>query len=120
MGSIREWGLKIKLLGESVLTEWGIVLTVILAVLGAFGLGRLSALTEARPLVTIQEAAAAGAPALSPVGMLVASKTGEVYYYPWCAGAAKITPEKQRWFQDEKAAKAAGYRPAKNCKGLES
>jgi len=109
---------KIKPLLGALAGEWGLFGLILLTALGSFGLGRLSALIEARPLVSIQEAAAADLPAMAPGGLLVASRTGSVYYYPWCSGAAKITAANQRWFQSESAAKAAGYSPAKNCKGL--
>lgn len=99
--------------------EWGIFTLILLVALGSFGLGRLSVITAPKPLVSISEAsmAAAGLP-MAPGGQYVASRTGEVYYYPWCAGAKQILPQNQRWFATEEAAKAAGYRPAKNCKGL--
>ena len=51
-------------------------------------------------------------------GEVVASKTGEVYYLPWCGSAKRITPEKLVTFPSRAAAEAAGYRAAKNCKGL--
>lgn len=101
------------------LAEWGLYIVVILACLAAFALGRLSALVDARPLVALGEAPqAAQVAALAAGGQYVASKTGEVYYFPWCAGTQKILPANQRWFNSEAAAQKAGYRPAKNCKGL--
>ena len=51
-------------------------------------------------------------------GEVVASKTGNVYYFPWCPGGQNIPPQYQQWFKDEATAKAAGFVPAKNCKGL--
>lgn len=51
-------------------------------------------------------------------GIVVASKTGEVYYLPTCASAKRITPEKLVTFASRAEAEAAGYRAAKNCKGL--
>lgn len=51
-------------------------------------------------------------------GEVVASKTGEVYYFPWCSGGDAVPAQYQRWFKDETAAQKAGYRPAKNCRGL--
>lgn len=51
-------------------------------------------------------------------GMYMASRTGKVYYFPWCASAINIAPENRRWFATEKAAQKAGYRAAKNCRGL--
>ncbi len=121
MPNIAEWRDRIKTLLDEGLAEWGLYAVMALLILGAFGLGRLSALVSARPLIQISQAqAAASAPALAPGGLLVASRTGAVYYYPWCAGATKIAAANQRWFKSEAEAKAAGYRAAKNCKGLEA
>jgi hypothetical protein len=90
-----------------------------LVALASFGLGRLSALEDARPAVSIGSAPIATSPrAIALGGQFVASRTGTVYYYPWCSGAEHIDPQRQVWFVSEKAAQAAGYRPAKNCKGL--
>lgn len=119
MQRIHQFGQEIKGWTVAAVGEWGIFALILLASLGSFGLGRLSALEGAKPPVSITQAAAATAP--GPIimgGQFVASRTGAVYYYPWCSGAAKIAPGNQRWFESEKAAQAAGYRPAKNCKGL--
>lgn len=103
------------------IAQWGILGLILLAVLGAFGLGRLSALEDARPVVSVSEAAMAPATiSMAPGGLLEASRTGSVYYYPWCAGVAQISPQNVRWFASEKDAQKAGFRAAKNCKGLVS
>jgi hypothetical protein len=52
-------------------------------------------------------------------GQYVASRTGTVYYYPWCSGGGTIPSDKAIWFATAAAAQAAGYVPAKNCKGLD-
>lgn len=58
-------------------------------------------------------------PAILPVGgQVVASKTGKAYYLPWCGGVKRIKDENKVWFDSAQAAQAAGYIPAKNCKGL--
>lgn len=120
MGSIREWGLKIKLWLDQNAEVWGLPLLVVFLGLASFGLGRFSALEDARPAIAIHQAPMATNPTpMRMGGYVVASDTGTVFYLPWCAGAQKITIAKQRWFTTEKAAQAAGYRPAKNCKGLE-
>ncbi len=112
------WG-QIKAFTDDAVGEWGLIALVILVGVGSFGLGRLSVFIEAKPLVAISEAAtAASAAPMSLGGQYVASKTGEVYYFPWCAGAEKIAAANQRWFASELAAQKAGYRAAKNCKGL--
>lgn len=117
--SIQDWGLKIKNWTEDVLGEWGIALIVLLVGISSFGLGRLSALENVQKPVSIIEAASTSTiPALPLGGEFVASRTGTVYYYPWCSGAAKILPQNQVWFASESAAQKAGYRAAKGCKGL--
>ena len=121
MQTIQNIGQKIKPVLDRGIAEWGILALILLAAVGSFGLGRLSALEDGRPAVSVAMASAA-APTVSiaPGGLLGASKTGTVYYYPWCAGVAKISPQNARWFTSEKEAQKAGLRPAKNCKGLVS
>lgn len=53
----------------------------------------------------------------SPV--VVASKNGTKYHYPWCPGALRIKEENKITFQTIEEAKTAGYEPAANCPGLE-
>ena len=50
---------------------------------------------------------------------IVASRNGEVYYYIWCKGVKRIKEENKKYFNSKEEAEAAGYRPAKNCEGLE-
>lgn len=52
-------------------------------------------------------------------GGVVASKTGSKYHFPWCAGAKSIKEGNKVWFASTAEARAAGYEPASNCKGLE-
>ncbi|MDO8514123.1 MAG: Ada metal-binding domain-containing protein [bacterium] len=119
MSTIAEWRLKIKNFSEDVIAEWGLVAILFLVALASFGLGRLSAFEDVRPPVSITRAPEdQKVRAMTFGGQFVASKTGSAYYYPWCAGATKILPQNQRWFQSEDAARKAGYTPAKNCKGL--
>lgn len=104
---------------------------LLLASLGSFGLGvmagkenggdtgdRLSIekveQAEAQPLAEPFRKAAAPAGG----GQLVASKTGTKYYLPWCGSARRIKEENKIWFASKAEAEAAGYEPAKNCKGL--
>lgn len=51
-------------------------------------------------------------------GTVVASKNGTKYHYPWCAGAKQISDKNKITFESIEAARAAGYSPASNCKGL--
>ncbi len=121
MQTIQNIGQKIKPVLDRGIAEWGLFGLILLAAIGSFGLGRFSALEDARPVVSVSEAAAApAAVSMALGGLLEASRTGTVYYYPWCSGVAKISPQNVRWFASEKAAQAAGFRPAKNCKGLVS
>ena len=121
MRNIQDIGLKIKGLGADMVHEWGLVIIVFLVAIASFGLGRLSALEDARPPISVTQAPmAANQQAMAPGGLLVAARSGSVYYYPWCTGASKILLQNQRWFQSEDAARKAGYAPAKNCKGLNS
>ena len=96
------------------------ILIVLLIGFGSFGLGRLSMLETVRAPVSITEAPTEANPrGMNIGGLIVASRSGTVYYFPWCASAAKILPQNQVWFASEKKARQAGYAPAKNCKGLE-
>ena len=106
---------------------------IVLSASGAFALGRLSAL-ESGSVSVEQEAAVHDAIASqekvisSPVdtknsqevtgGQVVASKTGSKYHFPWCAGARSIKESNKIYFASIEAARAAGYTPAANCKGL--
>ncbi len=51
-------------------------------------------------------------------GAYVASKTGAVFYAPWCGGVKRIKEENKVWFESKEAAVSKGYRPAENCKGM--
>ncbi len=119
MQNIQELWLKGKARLDKGGGEYGLFLLITLAILASFGLGRLSALVDARPLIEVRAATAGAGEAVAPGGLYVASRTGSVYYFPWCAGAGQIAPQNERWFQSAEAAERAGYRPAKNCKGLE-
>ena|SRR3989344_192878 len=117
--NIPEIGRRIKSLWEGIVHEWGIVIIVILIGLASFGLGRLSALEDARPAVSAVEADAGRARAMYVGGEVVASRNGSAYHYPWCPGAQSMSPANKIWFASEEAARRAGYSPAKNCKGLQ-
>ncbi|MFA6270442.1 MAG: hypothetical protein WC657_04520 [Candidatus Paceibacterota bacterium] len=51
-------------------------------------------------------------------GAVVASKNGTKYHYPWCAGAKQISAQNLVSFASIEEARAKGYTPASNCKGL--
>ncbi|MCR4325666.1 MAG: hypothetical protein NUV59_02570 [Patescibacteria group bacterium] len=120
MVNIQEYSRKIKAAYEAAIGDWGLVAVVLLVGLISFGLGRFSALEDVRPPVAVQEMPSEMKPRGAYLGaLLVASRSGRVYYFPWCTGAANIAPDNQIWFQSEKDARAAGYTPSKSCKGLE-
>lgn len=52
-------------------------------------------------------------------GQVIGSKTGKKYYFPWCGTVKRIKPENQVTFATVDLAKAAGYTPGGNCKGLQ-
>ncbi len=117
--TIQGFWVRCKTLGEGILGEWGLILIVFLVAFSSFGLGRLSAFENARPAISIGQAPEVAQPrGMNIGGLVVASRNGTVYQFPWCGGAANIKPENQVWFKDEKAAQAAGYVASKACKGL--
>jgi hypothetical protein len=125
-----------------------IVLVIILIGLAGFGLGKLSALEKGRESVQIKPAqftaivasstnsekptpvtvpkteaqvpmsAAAMIAGENAKGLLVASKTGKRYHFPWCAGAAQISEKNKIWFDSYAAAQSVGYTAAANCPNL--
>lgn len=90
-------------------------LLIIFVGLGSFGLGRLSILNSRAEAVHIVPTALNGS---SEAHSVVASKTGKKYYLPWCGSVSNISEENKVWFENVEMAKAAGYTPASNCKGL--
>ncbi len=116
---IQELWQKVKSAGGGLLEEWGIVLIILLTAFGSFGFGRISAGEASAHPVAVRIAPEATEPRGMHIGgLIVASKTGEVYHYPWCPGASQMKRENQVWFADEAAARKAGYAPSKNCAGL--
>lgn len=122
-----------------------IVLAIILIGLAGFGLGKLSALEKSRGEVelkpasfipitpsinntdnlsipiktaTVPMSASAMVAGENAKGLLVASKSGKKYHFPWCAGASQIAEKNKIWFNSYSEAQSAGYTPASNCPGL--
>lgn len=122
--SIREFLIGIKARFSGFLVDGGggdllIAFLVILVGIGSFGLGRLSVARGEGSPISMHMVATTPAPTPLPLGgQIVASRTGAKYYYPWCGGAKTISPANLVWFSSEAKAKAAGYSPASNCKGL--
>ncbi|MEX2405624.1 MAG: Ada metal-binding domain-containing protein [Candidatus Paceibacterota bacterium] len=128
--SIRDIGRKFKhFLDDSSYKDASLVAIIILLALASFGLGRLSIQNEKvkeirvgeRELQTIPAAAYASIESKeeSQDVSVVASKNSDVYHYPWCSGAQRIKERNKVYYSSTEEAKAAGLRPAKNCKGLE-
>lgn len=117
--SIREKTRKCKVQAETVLHSAFLPLLVILVGLSAFALGILSSRENTSQEITqVALPLAAGTP-IHIGGLFVASKKGSTYNYPWCSGARAIAVENKIWFKSIEDAQQAGYRAAKNCKGLE-
>ncbi len=110
-------------------------LLIVLVGFGAFGLGRLSRLEEGRePIRITQRISSQSASAVGSVtggrtevdnspevsvpagGKVIASRNGTKYYFPWCS--SNIAEKNKIWFNSEAEARAKGYQPAANCKGL--
>ena len=121
MRKVPEIWLKIKRYLDVALGEWGLLVIVAIVGLGAFGLGRLSAMESTRVPMTVSAASAALSTQTLPLGgEFVAARGGSAYYFPWCSGAQSIKAENQVWFRTAAAAEKAGYAPGKNCRGLEN
>lgn len=109
---------------------------IFLVAIISFSLGRISGLGEKRETVKILDSgdlptgqilpvssaktnvAASAAADSNNSGQVVASKNGTKYHYPWCAGAKQISEKNKIYFSSTEEARAAGYTPASNCKGL--
>lgn len=118
MWSIQEIRDRIKFTLDGTLSEWGITALVFLLAIASFGLGRLSATLSPRQPLSIVQARVLEQRAMNIGGLYVASRSGNAYFFPWCAGAANIAAANRVWFTSEASARNAGYAPAKNCKGL--
>ncbi|HEY4480366.1 MAG TPA: hypothetical protein VJB58_02770 [Candidatus Paceibacterota bacterium] len=118
---------------------------LVLVALASFFLGRISGATKTRepvrvynsnnslpnsslnlregssaPLETQQNSASLISGTSYPSAeTVVASKNGTKYHYPWCAGAKQITEKNKITFNSIEEARAKGYTPAANCKGLQ-
>jgi hypothetical protein len=108
-----------------------IVTVIILVGFAGFGLGRLSLIEDSKEPVRIEFPEHLSASVLNSGkttegtavpsvvnGLLVASKNGSKYHYPWCSGGKRISEKKEIWFDSAEEARFAGYTPAANCKGL--
>ena len=67
--------------------------------------------------ITVQDVQSSSTQPLTE-GTYVGSKNGTKYHLPWCSGALRILEENKVWFRSADEAKAKGYTPAANCKGI--
>lgn len=100
---------------------------LILAVLLAFGLGRLSKIESQKEPIMIEygesfpetpSGTVLGSEIEAEKGEFVGSKNGTKFHYPWCSGAKRIKDENKIWFSSRADAEDRGYSPAANCPGL--
>lgn len=118
---------KLELFLES---QYFIAVIVVLVAIIAFSLGRLSKIEQGREPVRVlntnQEASAnmssnsakAALNDRSDNGIVVGSKSGTKYHLPTCPGAKQISEKNRITFNSIEEARAKGYTPATNCKGL--
>ena len=126
--SIKDIVQKIKGVDRGKATDLYIVSIIILVGFASFGLGRLSTLEKRGDGIEIRypqnyeaRVSAAGDTETEAVldgGLLVGSKQGSKYHFPWCSGAQRIKESNKIWFSSVSMARDAGYTPAANCKGL--
>lgn len=90
----------------------------------SYSIGRISIIEQKREPLLIIPSSATSSP-LFPSGkegeqsaLLVGSKNGSKYHFPWCSGANRITEVNKVYFKNAEEAKAKGYTPASNCPGL--
>ncbi len=108
-----------------------IVAVIIFVGFAGFGLGRLSLIEQERKTVQIEYPEYLSTSVLSAEdstggtvvpsaesGLLIASKNGSKYHFPWCSGGKRILEKNKIWFDSAEEARKAGYTPAANCKGL--
>jgi len=122
--SINDFKEKINRFVSNVNEDVIIVFIIILVALASFGLGRLSVIEENRQPIILENVASVSSSLkdheISDVsgGVVVASKNGTKYHYPWCSGAQRIKESNKIQFNSIEEAEKAGYTPAANCKGL--
>ncbi|MFA5838518.1 MAG: hypothetical protein WC849_01070 [Candidatus Paceibacterota bacterium] len=116
---------------DSLSNEIFVISMIVLVGFAGFGLGRLSISEIKKQPISIEniknnEMTASVSGSLKEItnenknsgGMVVASKNGTKYHYPWCSGSKSINEANKVYFNSIEEAKKAGYEPASNCKGL--
>src|SRR3989344_1924759 len=87
--------------------DFFIAILIILVAFASFSLGRLSKIKTARVPLKIEQMAA------------VVEAIGDVKNAAPTIAAKSISEANKIWFNSVEEARAAGYAPASNCKGLE-
>jgi|GEM_PF-271428 len=121
-------------LGDFLDSKYFLPVVIILVAIIAFSLGRISGIQEKRPPVRVISDTSAQQvgevkgvsdggeqtqpPSKTTTGIVVGSKNGTKYHYPWCGGAKQISSKNLLTFDSIEEARASGYTPAANCKGL--
>jgi hypothetical protein len=116
---------------ESLLeSRYFVALIIALVAIIAFCLGRISKLREVREPVRVLNSGqpAAAAEAVNATNnnqtnsgnntQVIGSKSGTKYHLPTCPGAKQISEKNKITFSSIEEARAKGYTPATNCKGL--
>lgn len=118
---------------DLVLGKYFLPIAIVLLSISTFALGRISGLQERKPPLRIVaeqkpstdltsgsggEVKGVSVEVSTASGVVVASKNGSKYHYPWCAGAKQISDKNKITFNSIEEARAAGFTPASNCKGL--
>jgi endonuclease YncB( thermonuclease family) len=55
------------------------------------------------------------APAPAGSGQIIGNRSSLIYHMPGCPSYSKVAPKNRVYFSSVEQAKAAGYRPARNC-----
>jgi len=114
--TIADTRLKCKTIVASVPRDVLIICILIVACLASFVLGYLAG-KDAWQALNGQGSESRTIPLNTPE-VVVASRAGTKYYLPTCAGVDKISDDNKVWFATAELARAQGYEPASNCKGL--
>jgi uncharacterized SAM-binding protein YcdF (DUF218 family) len=101
-----------------------LVIGVILVALISFGAGRLTAPQITKDPIIIQEPTASIIESLghsqemigerTKKGRFVGSINSNIYHWPECPFAQRISSANQIWFESEEKAKKTGYKPCGN------
>lgn len=106
-------------------SRYFLAVVLILVAVSSFSLGRISKIHDAREPVRLISSAGVGevkGVATSNISLdsasVVASKNGTKYHLATCPGAKQISEKNKISFASIEEARASGYTPAANCKGL--